>query len=38
MSAANPNEFSDLGVLFNAHIERALADFDVKATMHGDAK
>jgi carboxymethylenebutenolidase len=31
--AANPNEFSDLGALFDGHIEREFADHDVNATM-----
>ena len=31
MSAANSN--SDLGVLFDGHIAREFADFDVHATM-----
>ena len=31
--AANPNEISDLGALFDGHIAREFADFDVDATM-----
>jgi carboxymethylenebutenolidase len=33
MSVANPNECSDLGALFDAHIGREFADHDVNATM-----
>jgi carboxymethylenebutenolidase len=31
--AANPNEASDLSALFDGHIAREFADFDVEATM-----
>jgi len=31
--AANPNEISDLGALFDGHVAREFADFDVDATM-----
>jgi len=30
MSVADPQEFSDLGALFDAHIQRGFADHDVK--------
>ena len=33
MPAANPKEPADLGALFDGHIEREFADFDVDATM-----
>ena len=33
MSAANPNEFPNLGEIFDLHIEREFADQDVDATM-----
>ena len=33
MSAVNPNEPPDLGALFDGHIAREFADFDVDATM-----
>jgi carboxymethylenebutenolidase len=33
MSAASPKEFSDLGAIFDAHIEKEFADQDVDATM-----
>jgi len=33
VSAANPNEVSDLAALFDGHIEREFADHDVNATM-----
>ena len=33
VSAAKPNEYSDLGALFDGHIAREFADYDVDATM-----
>jgi carboxymethylenebutenolidase len=33
VSAANPKEFSELGDLFDGHIQREFADRDVNATM-----
>jgi hypothetical protein len=33
MSAANPNALSDLGEIFDRHIEKEFADRDVEATM-----